>query len=67
MYIQKMPKILIIDGQGGRIGSQLIEALRERIKDAEITADGTNSNATANMQKTLNLLWMLTARIMNLL
>ena len=51
MYIQKMPKILIIDGQGGRIGSQLIEALRERIKDAEITAVGTNSIATANMLK----------------
>lgn len=46
-----MPKILIIDGQGGRIGSQLIEALRERIKDAEITAVGTNSIATANMLK----------------
>ena len=43
--------ILIIDGQGGRIGSQLIEALRERIKDAEITAVGTNSIATANMLK----------------
>ena len=46
-----MPRILIIDGQGGRIGSQLIEALRERIKDAEITAVGTNSIATANMLK----------------
>ena len=44
-------KILIIDGQSGRIGSQLIEALRERIKDAEITAVGTNSIATANMLK----------------
>ena len=46
-----MPKILLIDGQGGRIRSQLIEALRERIKDAEITAVGTNSIATANMLK----------------
>ena len=46
-----MKKVVIIDGQGGRIGSLLIAALRERNIDAEITAVGTNSIATANMLK----------------
>lgn len=45
-----MKKIVIIDGQGGRIGSQLIEALRT-LDGVEITAVGTNSIATANMLK----------------
>lgn len=49
--MKNSPKILIIDGQGGRIGAQLIEAVRERLPDAEITAVGTNSLATANMLK----------------
>ncbi len=44
-----MPKILIIDGQGGRIGTQLITALRERIPEAHLTAVGTNSIATQAM------------------
>ena len=45
------PRILIIDGQGGRIGRQLIEALLPRLPDARITAVGTNSAATASMLK----------------
>lgn len=45
-----MKRILIIDGQGGRIGSQLIEALRG-LENVGITAVGTNSIATANMLK----------------
>ena len=45
-----MKRIVIIDGQGGRIGSQLIEALRA-LEGVEITAVGTNSIATANMLK----------------
>ena len=49
--MKNSPKILIIDGQGGRIGAQLIEAVRERLPDAVITAVGTNSLATANMLK----------------
>lgn len=44
-------KILVIDGQGGRIGCRLIEYLRENIHDAEIVAVGTNSIATTNMMK----------------
>ena len=48
--INKM-KILIIDGQGGKIGRMLVERLREKIPDAVITAVGTNSLATSNMIK----------------
>jgi len=44
-----MKKIVIIDGQGGKIGAQLIDAIRERCEDTEIVAVGTNSIATSNM------------------
>lgn len=44
-------KILIIDGQGGMLGKQLVEAVRKSVPDAVITAVGTNSTATANMLK----------------
>lgn len=44
-------RILVIDGQGGRIGRQLIEALLQRLPEARITAVGTNSAATASMLK----------------
>ena len=43
--------ILIMDAQGGGIGRQLVSAVRETIPDAEITAVGTNSVATAAMRK----------------
>lgn len=46
------PKIVVIDGQGGRIGKQLIESMKERFRDEIIImAIGTNSIATANMIK----------------
>ena len=44
-----MKKIVVIDGQGGKIGAQLIDAIRERCEDAEIVAVGTNSIATSAM------------------
>ena len=44
-------KILVIDGQGGGIGKQLISRLKENIPDAEITAAGTNSFAVQAMLK----------------
>lgn len=44
-------KILIIDGQGGRIGRQLVELITERFSGADITAVGTNSIATSAMIK----------------
>ncbi len=43
--------ILVIDGQGGMIGRQLITEIRKSIPDAEITAVGTNTLATASMLK----------------
>lgn len=46
-----MKHILIIDGQGGKIGRALIEKLLEASGDFEITAVGTNSIATSNMLK----------------
>jgi len=42
-------KIVVIDGQGGRIGKALIERVRESGISCEITAVGTNSAATAAM------------------
>lgn len=43
--------ILIMDAQGGGIGRQLVTAIREALPDAEITAVGTNTAATAAMLK----------------
>ena len=44
-------KILVIDGQGGRMGKSVIEQLKKRWPDLEITAIGTNSLATSAMLK----------------
>ena len=44
-------KIVVIDGQGGRMGSLLIEGMREAKIDADITAIGTNVLATSAMLK----------------
>ena len=44
-------KILVIDGQGGGLGKQLVAAVRAACSEAEITAVGTNSMATSAMLK----------------
>ena len=44
-------KILVIDGQGGGIGRQVVGLIRSREADVEITAVGTNSQATSAMLK----------------
>lgn len=46
-----MKKVLIIDGQGGLLGKQMVEAVRKLIPEAEITAVGTNPMATTIMLK----------------
>ena len=46
-----MAKIVVIDGQGGRLGKLLVEAVKDRIPQAEVLAVGTNGIATATMQK----------------
>ena len=43
--------ILVIDGQGGGIGKQLVEEIRKALPEALITAAGTNSIATSAMIK----------------
>lgn len=44
-------KILLIDGQGGKIGRELTEAIIARYPDAELVTVGTNAIATSNMIK----------------
>ena len=46
-----MKKILIIDGQGGMLGKQLVENIKKRLPQAEITAVGANIAATGSMLK----------------
>ena len=43
--------ILIIDGQGGQLGAQLVKEMTTRYPGARITAVGTNATATAAMLK----------------
>ncbi len=45
-------KILVIDGQGGNIGRQLVRLIIERYPEQDVIAVGTNSLATGNMLKT---------------
>jgi len=46
-----MKNIVVIDGQGGGIGRQLVAKLRELVPDARITAIGANCSATNAMLK----------------
>ena len=44
-------KILVIDGQGGQLGSQIVKELLAKFPGVHITAVGTNAVATASMIK----------------
>ncbi len=44
-------KILVIDGQGGSLGAQVIKAVLGRFPDISLTAVGTNAMATSAMLK----------------
>ncbi len=45
-------KILVVDGQGGKIGAALVELLLKKLpEEAELLAVGTNSLATLAMKK----------------
>ena len=44
-----MKKLVIIDGQGGRLGQMIVEGLKKECLDAELYAIGTNSAATLAM------------------
>ena len=41
--------IMVMDGQGGRMGKSVVEQIRKRFPEDEILAIGTNSIATAAM------------------
>ncbi len=43
--------ILVIDGQGGQLGSQLIKTMTAELTQVNITAIGTNAVATSAMLK----------------
>ena len=45
------PQVLVIDGQGGCLGRQLVSALAAACPEAELTAVGTNSLAANAMLK----------------
>lgn len=44
-------RVLVIDGQGGGLGRQLVAAISAACPDAELTAVGTNSLAASAMLK----------------
>ena len=44
-------KIVVIDGQGGRLGQMVVEGIKKETLNAEVLAIGTNSSATAAMLK----------------
>ncbi len=43
--------ILVIDGQGGQLGAQIIKEISAKFSEVEVTAVGTNATATAAMLK----------------
>ena len=43
--------ILVIDGQGGQLGGQIIKSLKSNFENLNIIAVGTNATATATMLK----------------
>ena len=43
--------ILVIDGQGGQLGGQLIKSLKMNFNNVKVVAVGTNATATATMLK----------------
>lgn len=44
-------RIVVIDGQGGQLGAQLVKEIALQIPSAEVVAVGTNAMATAAMLK----------------
>jgi len=44
-------RIVVIDGQGGRLGKRLVESIKASMPEADLFAVGTNSTATEQMLK----------------
>ncbi|WP_200804863.1 DUF3842 family protein [Anaerosalibacter sp. Marseille-P3206] len=49
--MSKTITVAVVDGQGGGIGSIIIERLKSQVPNIKIQALGTNSSATKNMLK----------------
>lgn len=46
-----MKRILVIDGQGGGVGKQLVKSIKEKITNITVVGIGINSIATSAMHK----------------
>lgn len=46
-----MKRILVIDGQGGGVGKQLVKSIKEKITNITLVGIGINSIATSAMHK----------------
>lgn len=44
-------KLIVIDGQGGKIGTSIVKQLKQSLPEVEVLAIGTNSIATSSMLK----------------
>lgn len=49
--------ILVIDGQGGKLGRSLVEAIKKAFPNIEIMAVGTNSTAANSMHRGVRIVW----------
>lgn len=46
-----MKRILVIDGQGGGVGKQLVKSIKEKVTNGTVIGIGINSIATSAMHK----------------
>lgn len=44
-------EVVVVDGQGGGIGKNIIQAIKEQLTDITVIGVGTNSIATTNLKK----------------
>ena len=49
--MKKYPEVLVIDGQGGGLGRQVIQALKKEFPELKLRAAGTNGTAAEAMRK----------------
>ena len=48
---KKWPEVLVIDGQGGGLGRQVVQALKKNFPELPVYAAGTNGTAAESMRK----------------
>ena len=49
--MKRSPEVLVIDGQGGGLGRQLVQTLKKTMPDLPVYAAGTNGTAAEAMRK----------------